>query len=447
MLRRFSLYGFLKNQQYYDPFIVLAFLQMGLNYTLIGTLIAFREVMVNLMEIPTGTIADTSGRRRSMIFSFVAYIISFAVMGSAGLASMKGLIGLPVLLPLLFGAMVFFAIGEAFRTGTHKAMIFTWLRLNGRISERTKVYGYTRSWSKLGSAVSVVLACIFVFTTRNYVYIFFFSIVPYLLNIVNFLGYPKEVDGETRHGLPLRQMLGHLRDTLVMAVRTKPLRRLVLESMGFEGFFAAGKDYLQPILKTAALPLTAALFAGVALSEEQQSVVLIGPVYFVLFLLSAWASRKAHVFVDRTGHEDTAARLLWALSLAVLSGLLAAMFFGVYWAMIVAYVALYMLQNVWRPVLISRFDTHGDEERGATILSIESQAKSSATMVAAPLLGFAVDTAKSNAVGATEFWPVAALGALLALLFLITSRGIPQPSSAAGSIDQPTGEQVAPLAG
>jgi len=58
----------------------------------------------------------------------------------------------------LFAAMFFFAIGEAFRTGTHKAMIFTWLRNRNRTDEKTEVYGYTRSWSKLGSAVSVVLS-------------------------------------------------------------------------------------------------------------------------------------------------------------------------------------------------------------------------------------------------------------------------------------------------
>jgi hypothetical protein len=31
MLFRFSLYGFLKNQQYYDPFLILAFLDKGLS--------------------------------------------------------------------------------------------------------------------------------------------------------------------------------------------------------------------------------------------------------------------------------------------------------------------------------------------------------------------------------------------------------------------------------
>ena len=70
MLKRFSLYGFLKNQQYYDPFMILAFRQMGLSFFMIGLLVAFREVIINLMEIPSGAIADLFGRRKSMILSF-----------------------------------------------------------------------------------------------------------------------------------------------------------------------------------------------------------------------------------------------------------------------------------------------------------------------------------------------------------------------------------------
>ena len=65
MLFRFSLYGFLKNQQYYDPFLILAFRSKGLSFTQIGLLIGFRELCINLMEVPTGAIADVAGRRRS----------------------------------------------------------------------------------------------------------------------------------------------------------------------------------------------------------------------------------------------------------------------------------------------------------------------------------------------------------------------------------------------
>ena len=141
MLARFSLYGFLKNQRYFEPFLMLAFLEKGLSFLDIGLLIAFREATVIAFEIPSGAVADVYGRRRSMVLSFVAYIGSFLLFGLA-----RDLV-------LLFGAMFLFGIGEAFRTGTHKAMIFEWLRLEGRLGERTKFYGHTRSWSKFGSAV------------------------------------------------------------------------------------------------------------------------------------------------------------------------------------------------------------------------------------------------------------------------------------------------------
>jgi len=423
MLKRFSLYGFLKNQQYYDYFILLAFRQMGLSYFTIGILIAFREVMINIMEIPTGGIADLCGRRRSMIFSFIAYIISFSVFGFAGTAAAGG--GLPggVLIPLLMAAMVFFAVGEAFRTGTHKALIFGWLRLNGRESERTRVYGYTRSWSKIGSALSVAIACVIVYISSDFITVFFYAIIPYLLNIINFLGYPEEIDCEITENVSFSRVIGHLRETLALSLRQASLRRLLLESMGFEGFFKAAKDYLQPILMTAALPLAGMMFAGLGLSDEQKSIVLIGPVFFVLFLVSAAASRNAYRLVSAPGGEDQTSRLLWGVSVGVFSILMPAIYFQVHWTMIAGFVVLYTIQNLWRPVLISRFDAHSDESKGATVLSIESQAKSLSTMVIAPLLGLAVDLARIHHVGASEFWPVGVMGFLIALAFFLTGKG------------------------
>jgi MFS family permease len=422
MLRRFSLYGFLKNQQYYEPFIVLAFLQMGLSYTVIGLLIAFREIIVNLIEIPAGAVADVWGRRRSMIISFLSYIIHFLVIGTAGLAAVNDLITYAALVPLLFLSMVFFAIGDAFRTGTHKAMIFTWLRIQGRIDEKTAVYGYTRSWSKIGSAASVIIASIFVFFTGNYIYIFFLSVIPYSLNIINFIGYPGELEGEQAGRISIGRVAGHLRASFGEVFRKAPLRRLTLESMGFEGFFKSTKDYLQPVLQQAALPVTALFFSGVALSEEQQSVVLIGPVYFFLFLMSAAASRNAHKLQNRKGNEDAAARHIWLYLLLLMLVMLPAMVFQVYWLIIAGFILMYILQNIWRPVLISRFDNHSSEAQGATILSVESQSKSLATMVIAPLVGASIDLVRLNAVGIGEFWPIACTGVVIATGFYLTAR-------------------------
>ncbi len=422
MLKRFSLYGFLKNQQYYDPFIVLAFREMKLSFFMIGILIAFREIMINIMEIPSGAIADLFGKRKSMILSFVSYILSFAVFGFTGLAASAGNLSGTATLFILFPAMFFFAIGDAFRTGTHKAMIFTWLRLKGRTDEKTKVYGYTRSWSKMGSALSVILAAVFVFTTSNYIYIFFFSIIPYILGVINFLGYPKELDGDIKKDTSVSDVIRHLKEAFSVSIRESAIRRLILESMGFEGFFKAAKDYLQPILKNAAVPLTAMFLVSDRLSEPQQAALLVGPVYFVLYLLSAYASRKAHVLVDRHGHEDNTARFIWLVTLLIFAAMAPLIYFRIYWGMILGFLAMYVMQNLFRPVLITRFDTHSDEAKGATILSIESQAKSVATMIIAPCLGWLVDFAQQHGIGQSEFWPVAVFGAVFALLFFVTAK-------------------------
>lgn len=422
MLSRFSLYGFLKNQQYYDYFLILAFRQMRLSYFMIGALIAFREIMITLMEIPTGAIADIYGRRRSMIFSFVSYILSFAVFGISGVLAIEGKVSQYILVPFLFIAMIWFAMGDAFRTGTHKAMIFTWLRIQGRAEERTRVYGYTRSWSKIGSAVSVIIACVFVFLTSNFIYVFFLAIIPYLFNIVNLLGYPKELDGNNDTTNSIKGIIKYLKNALMISIKQPNLRRLILESMGFEGFFKASKDYLQPILKAASLPLTAAMFANIQMTVEQKSVFLIGPIFFILFILSAMASRNAYRFAGMAGKEDNAAWLIWGISLFIFLVLLPAMYYNIYWIMIAGFVLLYIIQNIWRPLLISRFGEHSQESMGATILSIESQAKSLSTMIIAPLLGLTIDIAGSSHIGSSEFWPLGVIGAIIASVFFLTGR-------------------------
>jgi hypothetical protein len=151
-------------------------------------------------------------------------------------------------------------------------------------------------------------------------------------------------------------------------------------------------------------------------------VVLIGPVFFLLFILSAIASRNAYRLVNKPGQEDRTARLLWGVSVVVFIALLPAMYYGIHWIMIAGFVVFYVIQNLWRPVLISRFDAHSDKEKGATILSLESQAKSIATMFIAPPLGLAIDVVKNYGIGVSEFWPVGVLGALIALGFFLTAR-------------------------
>ena len=404
MLKRFSLYGFLKNQRYFEPFIILFFLQQGLSFTEIGFLIAFREIFINLLEIPSGAVADLFGRRRSMMLSFIAYIISFAIFGFSGAYWH------------FYLAMFFFAIGEAFRTGTHKAMIFTWLRIQGRTDEKTQVYGYTRSWSKIGSGVSTVIAVVLVFIARDYSWIFLFAIIPYLAGLINFFWYPKELEGQPEEKASFRTVIHHLWECLKNSLSISPLRRLMIESMSFEGVFKAVENYLQPFVQNMALMLP--LFTEIG--DTRRSAIMIGVVYVILYLGSAYASRMSHRLSHYAGGETEGGNLCWKLVFIVYLALIPLLVFELYWAAIIGFIFLTLIQNFWRPMLISRFDSFASETEGATILSIESQVKSVATMVVAPVMGASVDFLIGRNLGG-QFWPVAAIGGIVALAIILTT--------------------------
>jgi hypothetical protein len=78
---------------------------------------------------------------------------------------------------------------------------------------------------------------------------------------------------------------------------------------------------------------------------------------------------------------------------------------------IAAFLGLAAAQNFWRPILISRIDAYGSPEAGATVLSIETQAKSFFAMLLAPAVGFAVDR--------LGLMPVGAAGLFVALPFAV----------------------------
>ncbi len=417
MLFRFSLYGFLKNQQYYDPFIILAFLEKGMSFFQIGLLVGIRELSVAVMEVPSGVIADLYGRRRSMIFSFFCYIVSF-VLFAMGTTFWQ-----------LAIAMVFFATGTAFRQGTHKAMILGWLRLEGREDEKTMTYGYTRSWSKLGSALSVIIAAALVFSTGSYSYVFLFTIVPYLLGIVNFLGYPKELDGRPEGGATVGNAVRHLGLAFKRAFGYRRLRRILIEVAGLDSTIKVTKDYLQPVIQQMAIGLPVL----VAVTDDvQRTAVLAGAVYFVLYIVSMVASRRAYRFARRFGGESRAARALWVGTAFLFLMMTVSLGLGVLVPAVIGFILLELLRNYERPVMITRVDNETAATMGATMLSIESQVRAIAAMVLAPLIGYGVDRLGA-APDRPALWVVAAVGLAVGLVGALTPAMSPAPTEARDS--------------
>ncbi|ABR29971.1 MFS transporter [Thermosipho melanesiensis] len=340
--RKFQMYGFLKNLRFFEPFLILGFLSSGLDYLQIGILYSIKSIATNILEIPTGVFADLYGRKKSMIFSMISYIISFSIFYFCNSFY------------LFMLAMIFFSFGEAFRTGTHKAMIFQYLKLNNMESLKVQYYGATRSASQLGSALNSLLSALIVFFSGNYKLIFLMAIIPYVLNLINLSTYPDELDGNIKKTKKdtLKDFLG--------AISNWKTFKLLLNATSYSSVFKSIKDYLQPIIESFALAIP--VFLG--LNSKKRTAILVGIIYFVLYLLTSIASRNSWKFKKKLNLT-----LFFGAIVIMLIGI--TYYFNFYYISIILFVFVYLIENIRRPIVVSYISEKS--EALASVLSVESQ--------------------------------------------------------------------------
>ncbi len=378
MFYKFAAYGFLKNLRLFEPFILLFFLAAGLSFTDIGILLAIKQVSVYVLEIPTGVYADAMGRRRSMLMSMTSYMLSFLIFF---LFSSFWIFAI---------AMVLYALGDAYRTGTHKAMILEYLRIKDISDKKVEYYGATRSFSQLGSALNALLAGAVVFYTGNYREIFIITIIPYVLNFINLATYPKVLDGDIRgeigKGKIVRQFKSTLKDFRDM-LKDRIALKAIMNSSLFSGSYVAVKDYLQAVLKVFALSLPIFLY----LSQDKRTALVIGVVYFFIYLMNSYASRNAYKLVNRIGNLGR------AINATLIIGALTILFAGLFYHLnllvvsIVLFLFIYVLQNLRRPMNVGYIAERIKSRVMASGLSVESQMKTIIAAFLAVLMGYLAD--------------------------------------------------------
>ncbi len=374
---RFCLYGFFKNLRFFEAFLILYFLEQGLSFLAIGTLYAIREITINIFEIPSGIIADAFGRRRTMIFAFVFYIISFIVFFTA-----ESYIWFML-------AMIIFSLGEACRSGNHKAMIFQYLSLNGWEDQKVRYYGNTRSWSQMGSAFSALSGAAIVFFTGSYKYIFLFSVIPYVLNLIMVATYPRLLDGNMQkfEWSMIRENFKEVFRSLIKALKSGKVMKIIGSLSVYSGYYKAVKDYLQTIIAAWALAIPLMF----NLNEEEKSSLLVGLVFFIVYMLSSFASRSSGWFSERYAH--LAVPLNYTLLAGFAFGLISGIFyFYEFWVFsVIFFIAIYMIENIRKPIGVSYLGSNVNENVLASVLSVDSQLKSLIAAVLAPVFGIFAD--------------------------------------------------------
>lgn len=376
---KFSLYGFFKNLRFFEQFLILFFLEKGIDYVKIGLLYSLREIAIILLEIPSGLVADAVGRRKTMIGAFAMYIASFILF------YFSNRFGLMVL------AMLFFAFGDAFRSGVHKAMIFHYLEKTGQADQKVEYYGHTRSWSQTGSAISSLIAAFAVFYYGSYRIIFAATVIPYLLDMLLIGSYPHYLDGEIKplEADSLKKKFRLVLMAVVQSIKEIKLLRTLSNLSLYTGYYKAVKDYLQPVIMTFAL--SAPLLTHTPWHAKQKTAVFVGVFYFFIYLLTAWMSRSSGRFnrlFKQASHP---------MNSTIVAGLVAGVALGIlydwhlyFWA-VTGFLVIMMIENLRKPIGIAFVAEQSDSRIMASVLSVESQAKSLFAAVIAPIVGFFAD--------------------------------------------------------
>lgn len=374
---KFCAYGFLKNLRFFEAFLLLFFLESELSFFQIGWLYAIREVSRNIFEVPAGFIADSIGRKKTMVTSFSVYILAFLLFYYS------------VSFWIFGAAMLMMAVGDAFRSGTHKAMIFDYLKAKGWAEQKVIYYGHTRSWSQTGSAISALIAAGIVFLGDEFRIIFLFSIVPYILDLINLATYPNFLNGNVTETRTLHLSAKFKRTWQEFQYTFK--NTTVLKAIGnqafYTGFYKSLKDYIQAMLQTLAI---ASPFL-IGLADKKRTSLLIGIFYFGMFLLNAFSSRSSGKFLSLFPSQQK------ALNVTFVSGIGLAFASGIFYLKehialaVLCFAGIYIVENLRKPIGISFVAENIPSGVMASVLSVESQAHSLTAAILAPLAGWLTD--------------------------------------------------------
>jgi len=365
---KFAIYGFLKNLRFFEPFLILFFRDIGLSFFQIGILFTVRETVTNVTEIPTGILADSVGRRITMVFSMIAYIFSFTVFFFLNSYAW------------LIVAMSFFGLGESLRSGTHKSLILSYLRMNDWENKKVAYYGLTRSYSQMGSAINSLIAAFLVFFYGDYKIVFLAALIPYIINLINLATYPKAIDEEIRERKPQKH-------SFLSTFKSVDNIKIYLNSSLFDAFFKTVKEYLQPILASLALSLPFLM----DMNLEKRTSVVVGICYFFIYILTSYASKNSYRFVEKTK------KISLALNVTFITGMIMILMAGFFNAFsiniipVILFLIIFVLQNLRRPLNVSLISDIIPSEKLSTGLSIESQLKTIFIAAFSPILGFLAD--------------------------------------------------------
>ncbi|MHA1821551.1 MAG: MFS transporter [Promethearchaeota archaeon] len=404
---KFCFYGFFKNLKFFEPYLLIIFITWGLNLFTIGILITVREITTYLFEVPSGILADRFGKKTILMSCFIFYILSFIFffLGPS--------------FYILMIAEFLFGMGDAMRSGTHKAMEMVWMEKNNYMRLKTFIYGRTRSYSLLGSTLSSLVSIVFMLSIPADKWIFIITIIPYIIDFILIATYPSYMNEHKEiKGHPVREFFKEFKG-LKVVFTDKRLGRALLSSSSFNAIYKTIKDYIQPIIKLFILALLLQLsldngHTSNQFTEAQQDFyikLILGIIYAIFYLLSSYSSKNAYKFRSRFSNPKTPMDIVFDMLSIILILIGVAVGLSLPIVVVLLYLFIYIFHNLRRPLVVDYLGDIMEKDKRASILSVDSLLKSVLVFIFAPLFGYIA-----------EYVSIMGLFISLGVIFLLINR-------------------------
>ncbi|MCG3227186.1 MAG: MFS transporter [Candidatus Heimdallarchaeota archaeon] len=391
LMWKFKFYGFFKNLRFFEPYLIVMLYvylsEFNTEFILfkIGLIFLVQEVFTYVFEIPSGILADRFGKKNELLLCFIFYIISF-VLFFIGLGRNINYFF------VIFIAAAFYGLGESFRSGTHKAMILTWMDRNEFQNFKTFVYGRTRSWSLIGSTVNGVISIFMVLFISASQWVFIITIIPYLLDFILISTYPSYMNEHAKIETNFLKEMGKGFKEILVAFKNKRLIRGIFSSSSYDAVFKSIKDYVQPVIIVyiGAIIINLGL-DSTSLVEEDLITIILGVMYSIFYVFSSLASRNAYKVKELSKGAKKAMDVLFYLFAGVLILNSVFIWIDIPAVVIFLFLFIYVFENFRRPLAVDYLAEVIKKEQRATMLSVEAQFKSILVFIFAPLFGLIAD--------------------------------------------------------
>lgn len=373
---KYYLYSSFMSVQFFMPIVVIFFLANELSFTEIMLLQTVYSVVIVLMEVPTGTIADVIGRKESILIGSLLTTAG-CILYATGYTFYQFL-----------AAEITWAVGGTFISGAQSALLYETLQELNTPEDYKKIEGKASMIGLLSTAATSAVGGLLASISLRIP--FYCSAVCFFMSIVVALRFYEPLKAKES---TIKRYKTIMKESAGLCIKNDTIKWVFICSAGIATFALLGRWFYQPYLQDIGIDIT-----------------YFGTIFMGFTLFSALNAKYAYKYEEKIGR---------AFFLPAVFVVLSASFLALGFIPLVFSVGFMFIQQgirgVTAPIIKYYINEETPSDKRATVLSLHSLFVRGIYAVASPLAGRAVDV---YSVYSLYVW----CGIILAGFFLLSVR-------------------------